>query len=418
MKAARALSLLVSLALGVTATDRVLAGPPKSPSSAPAMPMAKGEPLARRDSSEPVMIVRRLSEVQERIVRGDAAALAMQGTVASDIKQQLDALPAAAWRDPRNLAAAVKLVLTGGHPGVLDRILAAGQVPAETLALAEGALAFATGDRQLAAELLEEVDHAALPPTLAGLVALVKAILTSDGHAAKALAMTDEARLLSPGTHVEETALRLAIELAIALGDRHRFELSLARYMLRFPASLYGAGTLSRAAGVVGGIEPAALRAETSLMAAATARLDPSRRSAFLLDLGVAALRAGRLARAEAAGREAMAIPGVDNSVPSRARAIAAAAMVPGPRHEEGLRLLEQPASHLPTDLALLRAAARAVADFVAAPPSEMRASPDARRVEDGAGARPADLFAGIPALAAARARLAEVDTLLEAQTP
>ena len=42
----------------------------------------------------------------------------------------------------------------------------------------------------------------------------------------EALALLDEARLLSPGTLVEEAALRRSIALAAALGDAKRFALA------------------------------------------------------------------------------------------------------------------------------------------------------------------------------------------------
>ena len=56
---------------------------------------------------------------------------------------------------------------------------------------------------------------------------------------AKALAYLDDARLLAPGTLIEEAAFRRQIALIASAGDGERYEMMVARYLRRFPNSVY-----------------------------------------------------------------------------------------------------------------------------------------------------------------------------------
>ena len=52
----------------------------------------------------------------------------------------------------------------------------------------------------------------------------------------------DDARLLSPGTIVEEAALRRQIALLAAAGKADRYEMLATQYLRRFPRSVYAGG--------------------------------------------------------------------------------------------------------------------------------------------------------------------------------
>src|SRR5690606_40969681 len=74
---------------------------------------------------------------------------------------------------------------------------------------------------------------------LAAFVALVKGSLAAKEHPAQALRLLDEARLLSPGTLVEEAALRRSVGIAAETGDAARFALASTQYAARFLHSPY-----------------------------------------------------------------------------------------------------------------------------------------------------------------------------------
>jgi chemotaxis protein MotC len=108
--------------------------------------------------------------------------------------------------------------------------------------LIEATLAYATGDAAKAAEEFAAIEPRALPPSLAGQAALVKATVIMDGDPNEALALLDFARLLMPGTLVEEAALRRGVALAGMLKDAQRFERLAGQYLRRFPHSAYAGG--------------------------------------------------------------------------------------------------------------------------------------------------------------------------------
>ncbi|TIP53397.1 MAG: chemotaxis protein MotC, partial [Mesorhizobium sp.] len=70
-------------------------------------------------------------------------------------------------------------------------------------------------------------------------LALVKGSLLAADDPAQALTLLDEARLLSPGTLVEEAALRRSVGIAAAQGDAARFALASTQYVASYLYSPY-----------------------------------------------------------------------------------------------------------------------------------------------------------------------------------
>ncbi|HEX4894056.1 MAG TPA: hypothetical protein VFV47_12255 [Hyphomicrobiaceae bacterium] len=188
---------------------------------------------------QPHHAVRALGTLQERIAHGDDAAITLQTSVILDISRELKAYPLEAWSSPRNRQALIKYVLSGGDPGVLQQLLARKLFEDGEISLAQAAVAYAQGNRAVVLRHLDKVDAYDLPRSLAGHVALVKAIVIANSDLRRVIELCDEARFLSPGTLVEETALRLAIEAALTQGNRAKFEVVANRYLRRFPNSPY-----------------------------------------------------------------------------------------------------------------------------------------------------------------------------------
>jgi len=315
------------------------AGPP-SPAKAVAR-AEKVEPLPERPAAGIISAIRRLSELQQLTVLGDRVALSQQVPLAQKLKSQLLAASENMWASAHARHELLKHVLSGGDPTVLGKLLDRKVIPEAELALARGAFAYAVGDRQEAAEHLQNVDFLSLNPSLGGHIALVRAVLTKDADKRAALALTDVARLLSPGTVVEETALRLAIELSIANGERILFERSIMRYFTRFPASLYAEAIHARIAGVLALTEKVGTQSGLTFLTELSAVLSPQRRRSFYAKVAEAALRGGKLETAEQAARLARGNEAASDPAATKLVAIEAAALPFGTRRAEALRLLD-----------------------------------------------------------------------------
>ena len=128
-------------------------------------------------------------------------------------------------------------------------------------------------------------------------MAFAQSVLATSHDTAKAIALLDIARLLAPGTLVEEAALRRE---AILVADQHqvdRVALLARQYASRFGGSVYADAFLQSLAGALtqsGAIDSAENFAQFKGFFAA---LTPESRRGFLLGLARAAILGGRFRR-------------------------------------------------------------------------------------------------------------------------
>jgi len=200
-------------------------------------------------ATEPHVLVRQLVGEQARIIQGDRNAFdGFQKKVVA-VSRALQDADTTVWIDnEKNTRAAIKLVLSGGPPGILKKLLAAHAIGEPFELLAKATVAFAEGRKPQAYAYFQKIDHRRLSPSLGGHVALVKALVGGAGRSEEAYSLLDDACLLSPGTIVEEAALRRHAPAAASAGRLVRFEALALRYFRRFPNSLYGDGLLSELA--------------------------------------------------------------------------------------------------------------------------------------------------------------------------
>jgi chemotaxis protein MotC len=377
---------------------------------APSAPIAADSPPARA-TSDPRDGARALAALQERIAHGSREALEAQTDVAREVGRRLQLLDRAVWDEPRNRTALVKFVLSGGEPSLLAAVLQRGQVPEPEIALAKGALAFAMADTGAALAQLGKLEPPSLPPSLGGHVALVLAGLVGETDPARALALCEEARLLSPGTAVEEAALRLAVTMAIAAGDRLRFERASAAHLRRYSRSPYAATIDVRIARVVAARDEAARPEGRRWLDAIGAQLLIERASAFHSELAVAALRAGRLATAVFAASK---LQDSASEAPSSSALVSAASALGKDRTSARERLDVVHAATGSDELRQLVASARTLAAGIDAPPVE----PPLGQVASGSPAtigKNSALGSRLDALVAqATSKLAAIDRLLQ----
>jgi chemotaxis protein MotC len=191
---------------------------------------------------QPYLLVRSLRSVQDEIASGNVAAHERQRELMRDLGSRMLALPVAVWDDVRNVRAAVFFVLSGGNPTVLKVAAARPKTPFVERRAVRGALAFGEGRVVDALGLLSKLEARKLDPLLGGIVALIQGTLASKKTPEKAIIYFDEARLLSPGTLIEESALRQQILLLAREGQVERFDLLTEQYSRRFPNSLFARG--------------------------------------------------------------------------------------------------------------------------------------------------------------------------------
>ena len=187
----------------------------------------------------PFQLVRSLEQVQDRIAAGDHAALPMQHKLLEMVDARFREAGPQDFEDSRNFTALLVYAMSGGNPVTLDVALSRlnKEDPHHTLGAA--ILLYLKGEPKAAQIALGEVDPKALTQQLGPYVALVKGSTLAPDKPQEALQQLDQARLLGPGTLVEEAALRRSLTLSAALGDTKRFLMASSQYVRGFIRSPY-----------------------------------------------------------------------------------------------------------------------------------------------------------------------------------
>ncbi|UOK72755.1 hypothetical protein [Ancylobacter polymorphus] len=201
------------------------------PASANAPELPPAPPLYRE--------VRELQRLQDRMAAGEPNALTAQNALIARIDQSFRAADSSAWNDPQNARALIVFALSGGGPGVLRAVLGQGASPAVDERLLRGTLAYLEGREPEALKQLGEIDARQLPDSLAGQVALAQAALWVRRDPPRASVLLGRARLLAPGTLVEEAALRREIFIAAQANELENFERLTSTYLARYRHSVY-----------------------------------------------------------------------------------------------------------------------------------------------------------------------------------
>lgn len=191
------------------------------------------------EALQPYQLVRSLQLVQDRIASGDHAALPMQGKLLEMVDARLRMSTPDVFKEPRNFRALLVYGMSGGNPTTVEVAASRIQLTASDHAITEGVIDYLNGRPAAAIEALEPIDPMQLPADLGAFLALVKGSLLAAEHPVEALKLLDQARLLSPGTLVEEAALRRSVAISTRQGDATRFALASTQYVERFLYSPY-----------------------------------------------------------------------------------------------------------------------------------------------------------------------------------
>ena len=356
--------------------------------------------------SEPFELVRSLQSLQDQVVRGNTRAHAAQRVLLARIAERFDVLSADGWKDPKNARAAVVFVLSGGSARALQKLMHSGASTDINEKLIKGTLAYGEGRHDAAAELLTGIEARALDPAMAGLVAYVQGELAAKKEPAKALVYFDDARLLSPGTIIEEAALRRQIALLAAAGNADRYETLATQYLRRFPNSVYAGGFRQQFALAIAGhtdaAEPGRL-ARLERMLGGVAQSD--RREVYLL-IANEAVAKGKMAMAKFAAANAEPLTEAASTDRERARLYQGAVLIVTEEFDRGVEVLSavERTKLAETDASLLDAALSIA--------GQVRRMPDTPDAEPPRAASPAREVAS-QALAQARQAIAQVDEIL-----
>ncbi len=327
-------------------------------------------------------LMRTMSALQDDIAMGSTAALAAQRIISQRMSDALRQVEDDDFRDPFIARALVAYALTGGAPEDVRKAFERGAFAPPYDKLAAGALAFMEGRAADATRHFDEVDMAAVPPTLAGPLQLALAALAVDDDPDIALKHLDYARLAAPATLVEEAALRRSILIAAERDDHERFAESTDRYMRKFRGSIYAGNFRRRFTSALTRMtfldQPGAFDQLQTILKPMT---DAGRREVFL-ELSRTAVESGKSTAGTAAARIAMTGAEPGSLELTRGQLYAAAADVVNP--EKTLSAIESleaiPTANLEEgDVALRRAAislGRSVIDIPPSTPPQVPGAP------------------------------------------
>jgi chemotaxis protein MotC len=233
-----------------------------------------------QDTLQPYQLVRSLQLIQDHIAGGDHAALPMQAKLLEMIDARMRDANAEDFKEPKNFRALLVYGMSGGNPATVAAAASRAMPDPQSLAIANGVVAYLNGRPAKAIETLKPIDPMSVPADIGAFLALVKGSLLAADDPAQALALLDEARLLSPGTLVEEAALRRSVGIAAAQGDGARFALASTQYVASY---LYSPYASQFADAFVSGVITLHMAISQDKIADITSMMDPEREKVIYL---------------------------------------------------------------------------------------------------------------------------------------
>ncbi|WP_298242397.1 chemotaxis protein [uncultured Bradyrhizobium sp.] len=305
------------------------------------LPFTAGGALAQpaRPPGEPYELVRALQAVQDGIANGDTAAHGSHIALIRQIGEKFLAADPAVWSNPQNSQAVVIYLLSGGAPQIVRKL------PRDKMAVAErlfnGALAYVEGHQEEAREQLKDIKPRTLSSGLGGQVALVQGALFARTEASLAIERLDDARLLLPGTLVEEAALRREILLVGQAEDFEKFEFLTLAYLRHYRNSIYAGDFWQRFSTGLTQSSLALDERRFARIAALLEQVDRASRLKLYLVLARAAMVRGQLAVTRLAGERALTLSADASADRERAHFFRAAARALADEYDGGLAELK-----------------------------------------------------------------------------
>jgi chemotaxis protein MotC len=290
-------------------------------------------------SGEPYELVRSLQSVQDAIAKGNVEAQRGHLALIRQVGEKFLAADPTVWSNPQNGEAVVVYMLSGGTPQVVRKL------PRDKLNVDEklfnGALAYVEGRQDEAKELLKDVNPRAIPTGVSGQIALVQGALLASVDPTTAIARLDDARLLLPGTLVEEAALRREVLLVGQVEDFDKFEFITLAYTRHYRNSIYAGDFWQRFSSALARSSLALDERRFPRLAVLLEQLDPASRLKLYLAISRTALVRGQLTVVLLAGEKAMGLSADGSADRERAHAFRGAARALTGDYDAGLAELK-----------------------------------------------------------------------------
>lgn len=409
---ARLLLALASLALVSAAKSGEAAATEEKPAEGEAASEAEPPPVpmwpetpAVETERQPYILIRSLRSVQDKVAVGDVKAHQQQRKLMGEVSDKIRDLPVAVWDDVRNVRAAIYFVLSGGDPAVLKIVLGRPNTPYVERRLLRGALAYGEGRMVDALSQLHKFNARSIDVLLGGIVALIQGTLVAKKDPLKALPYLDDARLLTPGTLIEESALRQQIMIVAREGQMDRFDQLSEQYSRRFPNSIFARSFRRQFfAGVARktfkGADAWISRAETELQ-----KMPVAERPALYLAIADEALKVGNVGLAAFAAGKARELSQPGSRTVERAKVYEGAALAVTADFQKGVDLLNS------VGIAKITGAERQIRE------SALLVAQNVGKWPSAAAEPEAKDEPGLESVGRARAMLTQVDSLLGGST-
>ncbi|HEX8045427.1 chemotaxis protein MotC [Rhizobium sp.] len=203
------------------------------------MLMPGGLRAESQDGLPPYKILRSLEFIQDSVVAGDSSAGEMQRFMLSTIDERLRNADKSVFDDSRNVDAALIYAMSGGNPATLEYLMSRDINGNFDNRVADVLRKYLNGKGLLVVNTLADIAREYRDKKIGPYISLVAANVMSAKNPKEALKLYDWARLTSPGTIVEESALRRSLALSADAGMVPQGLGYAARYTRRFLHSPY-----------------------------------------------------------------------------------------------------------------------------------------------------------------------------------
>ncbi|WLS09635.1 chemotaxis protein MotC [Shinella sumterensis] len=191
------------------------------------------------DDLAPYKMIRSLQFVQDTVVLGDHSAMEMHRFLLTTIDERLRTAESSIFDDPRNVDAALVYAMSGGNPDTLEFLIRKDVDGHFDSRLTDALRNYLSGTGSQSVKSLAEIFPEYKRSRVGPYLALISANSVLRKDPALALSYFDWARLVAPGTIVEEAALRRSIYIASQAGWVDRSMAYANRYARRYLRSPY-----------------------------------------------------------------------------------------------------------------------------------------------------------------------------------
>lgn len=362
---------------------------------------------------------RELFVTHDQIVNGSLSAAARLDQQREEYAAYLSTLGLPELQNPRTRRQIAIFVLSGGSGAILRSVLAAAKPEDPQAKLIGGLLAHWEKRTEDAERLLLPLDPLTFDGVLGGHLALTQALISARTEPEQAIKSLNLARLLLPGTLVEEAALRHTIIICAKHTKTELFSRAAEAYFRRFSHSAYAPGFRKQFIVLLSRMRPASPEAFVGQLYRAMAMTKPGSMAKpgiiwpaeFFVVVLEEAIRGGNLELGAAVARhlERHIIEPAD--LRRRVLLFKGAALILSDKYVEGVSLLKsinrselfhRDAIFLDTTLDVAARIRQPALDALHATPTARTDKPNLR------------IFASSVAAEKANKRLGEIDRLLE----